>query len=43
MNLARHHIDIANEMRSDFGLFVDLYDPVSVIHALKYDEAMPRS
>ena len=43
MNLTRHHIDIANEMRSDFGLSVDLYDPVSVIHALKYDEAVRRN
>ncbi len=43
MNLTRHHIDIANEMRSDFGLSVDLDDPLSVIHALKYDEAVRRN
>ena len=42
MNLTRHHIDNANEMRSDFSLSVDLDDPVSVINALKYDEAVRR-
>ena len=35
-NLTRTHVDIANEMRIDFNLPVDLNDPVSVIGALMF-------